>query len=160
VSGPVLVTGGAGYVGSCLVKKLLSDQVPVVVLDNFSFGGEALLPLMGSPRLKVIHGDVRDADAVRDALRGVSGVAHLAAIVGDPACAADPALAEGVNWTGANLVLDEAIKTPTVSRFVFASTCSNYGKMKGDGFVSESSELTPVSLYAKLKVRFDQRLLT
>lgn len=160
MTGPVLVTGGAGYVGSCLVKKLLNEETPVVVFDNFSFGGESLLPLMGNPLLKVVHGDVRDTEAVRDALRGVSGVAHLAAIVGDPACAADPELAESINWTGANLLFDEALKTPTVSRFVFASTCSNYGKMKGDGYVKEDSELTPVSLYAKLKVRFEQRLMT
>lgn len=158
MNGPVLVTGGAGYVGSCLVKHLLNNEIPVVVLDNFAFGGESLLPLSGNALLKVIHGDIRDADAVRAALRGASGVAHLAAIVGDPACAANPALAEAVNWTGANLVFEEALKTPTVSRFVFSSTCSNYGKMKGDGFVNETSELTPVSLYAKLKVRFEERI--
>jgi nucleoside-diphosphate-sugar epimerase len=155
----VLVTGGAGYVGSCVVKLLLAEETPVVVLDNFSFGGEALLALLGNPLLRVVHGDIRDANAVREAMFGASGIVHLAAIVGDPACAANPGLAEEINWTGANLVFDEALKSQSVSRFVFASTCSNYGKMKGDGFVCETSELTPVSLYAKLKVRFEERIM-
>lgn len=159
MKGPVLVTGGAGYVGSCLVKRLLSAKTPVVVLDNFSFGGEALLAFAGNPLLKIVHGDVRDRDAARRALKGAVGIVHLAAIVGDPACAQQPELAESINWTGANQLFDEALRAKSVTRFVFASTCSNYGKMKGDGYVSETSELTPVSLYARLKVRFEQRLM-
>lgn len=158
MKGPILVTGGAGYVGSCLVKRLLADKTPVVVLDNFSFGGESLVAFKGNPLLKIVHGDVRDAGTIKRALKGVAGVVHLAAIVGDPACAKQPELAEGTNWTGSVSLFEEARRTKSVSRFVFASTCSNYGKMKGDGYVNETSELTPVSLYAKLKVRFEAHL--
>lgn len=158
MKGSILVTGGAGYVGSCLVKRLLADKTPVVVLDNFSFGAESLVAFLGDPRLRIVHGDVRDAGAIRRALKNVSGIVHLAAIVGDPACAKQPELAEGTNWTGSVSLFEEARRTKSVSRFVFASTCSNYGKMKGDGFVSETSELTPVSLYAKLKVKFEEHL--
>src|SRR6185312_7167535 len=125
---------------------------PVTVLDNYSFGGEALLPLAGDPKLTIVVGDLRDPGAVKTALLGARGVVHLAAIVGDPACAAQAELAEAINWTSAVSLYEQAKKTKGLERFVFASTCSNYGKMSGDGYVSEISPLTPVSLYARLKV--------
>jgi len=96
---------------------------------------------------------------MRDAMRGVDAVVHLAAIVGDPACARQPELARSVNLE-ASFALLELCKNERVGRFVFASTCSNHGKMKDPSkYVDESSELRPVSLYAETKVRFEQSLL-
>ena len=105
-------------------------------------------------------GDVRDDDAIRNAMTGVWAVAHLAAIVGDPACRQEPELARSVNLDASKRVY-EAAEVAGVERFIFASTCSNYGKMADpDAFVTEESELNPVSLYAETKVEFEQFLLS
>lgn len=155
----VLVTGGAGYIGSVLVRQLLAGGYHVRVLDDLRFGGESLLGLLDQERFEFVKADVRDAAAVRDALRGCFAVVHLAAIVGDPACAREPELARAVNEE-ASKALYQAAEAAGVERFVFASTCSNYGRMRDpDAFVDESSELRPVSLYAETKVAVERYLL-
>lgn len=155
----VLVTGGAGYVGSTLVPMLLNRGHRVRVLDSLMHGGDTLLGSWAHPCFEFIRGDVRDAATVRAALAGIDAVVHLAAIVGDPACARAPEEARAINLD-ASLALIDAAKAAGVSRFVFASTCSNYGKMKDpDGYVDENSELAPVSLYAETKVAVERALL-
>lgn len=157
----VLVTGGAGYVGSTLVPLLLASGHRVRVLDLLVHGGggRSLLGVWTNPAFELRRGDVRDADVVRDALREMDAVVHLAAIVGDPACARAPELAREINER-ASLALIEEARRAGVRRFVFASTCSNYGKMKeGDGWVDERSELAPVSLYAVTKVAVERAML-
>lgn len=155
----VLVTGGAGYIGSVLVRQLLQNGFHVRVLDSLKFGGEALYDVMMHPHFEFMRGDIRDADAVSAALQGIDAVAHLAAIVGDPACKKFSEEATATNWT-ASVALFEAAEQAGVKRFVFASTCSNYGKMADpDSFVTETSALRPVSLYAELKVQFETYLL-
>lgn len=155
----VLVTGGAGYIGSVLVRQLLNKGYAVRVIDSLKFGGEALYDVMMHPDFEFIRGDIRNEVDVHKALAGVDAVAHLAAIVGDPACKKFSEEAESTNWTG-SVALFEAAEKMGVNRFVFASTCSNYGKMADpDSFVNEESELRPVSLYAELKVKFEQYLL-
>ncbi|MFM7709650.1 MAG: NAD-dependent epimerase/dehydratase family protein [Ferruginibacter sp.] len=155
----VLVTGGAGYIGSVLVRQLLQKGFHVRVLDSLKFGGEALYDVMMHPHFEFMRGDIRDAEAVETALQGIDAVAHLAAIVGDPACKKFSEEATATNWT-ASVALYEAAEKAGVKRFVFASTCSNYGKMADpDSFVTETSELRPVSLYAELKVQFETYLL-
>lgn len=155
----VLVTGGAGYLGSVLVARLLAENLDVRVLDNLRWGGESLLAFRDRPDFELQVGDIRNRADVERACRGVASVVHLAAIVGDPACAAEPELAQSTNGDGAALVLETALRSG-VSRFVFASTCSNYGKMTDpDSFVDETSPLKPVSLYARLKVDFERRLM-
>lgn len=156
----VLVTGAAGYIGSVLIGILLDGGYSVRGLDNLMFGGQGLLAYLNRPGFAFVDGDIRDAETVRHALDGVSAVVHLAAIVGDPACKAEPDLARDVNGTGARLVADCAVDTG-VRRFVFASTCSNYGKMPDPaGYVDETTPLNPVSLYAELKVAFEEYLLS
>lgn len=155
----VLVTGGAGYIGSVLVRQLLNKDYKVRVIDSLKFGGEALYDVMLHPNFEFQHGDVRNEGDVQKALEGIDAIAHLAAIVGDPACKKFSEEARETNWDG-SVALFEAAEKAGVQRFVFASTCSNYGKMPDpDSFVTETSALNPVSLYAELKVKFENYLL-
>jgi nucleoside-diphosphate-sugar epimerase len=155
----IMVTGGAGYVGSRVVALLLRQGYRVRVIDRLTYGGEALLPFLSSPQLELRTFDLKEKQAVEEALHGVAGVVHLAAIVGDPACARQPQLARETNKDAAEQLCELAIKSG-VRRFVFASTCSNYGKMSDpNGYVDENSDLNPVSLYAELKVGFEKFLM-
>lgn len=157
----ILVTGAAGYLGSTLIPLLLEQDHTVVGLDSLRHACAAR-PLLGAwshPRFRFVRADVRDAAAVAAALRGVDAVVNLAAIVGDPACARDPQEAKDINLDAA-ISLAEASEKAGVRRFIFASTCSNYGKMADpNGFVDESSELKPVSLYAETKVAVERAIL-
>src|SRR5262245_7336363 len=155
----VLVTGGAGYLGSILCDQLTRSGQRVRALDSLLHGGRSLLGLAGREGFEFLRGDLRDAKTVRFALRGVHAVVHLAAIVGDPACAKQPELARAVNET-ASLDLLGAAQDAGVARFVFASTCSNYGRMLDTSVLAtEEHELRPVSLYAESKVAVERALL-
>jgi nucleoside-diphosphate-sugar epimerase len=149
----ILVTGGAGYVGSVVVEELLDRGHSVRVLDSLAHGSvPSLLTAWGKPRFEFLRGDVRDASARRRALEGIGAVLHLAAIVGDPACSREPELAREINHGATRALLDDA-EAAGVERLVFASTCSNYGKMKDSSVLAtEEFELQPVSLYAETKV--------
>lgn len=156
----VLVSGGAGYIGSVLVRLLLEEGYKVRVLDNLSFGGEPIVDLLNNDNFEFIKGDVRNRKDLNKAVEGVDFVAHLAAIVGDPACAKEPQKARETNLQGSKN-LYQAANSAGVKRFVFASTCSNYGKMDGNGaYVDENSKLAPVSLYAETKVETEKFLLS
>jgi len=159
MSKKILVTGGAGYIGSVLVRILLNKGYQVRVFDSLKFGGDALYDVAQHPSFEFMRGDLRvDADIDR-ALDGIDHVAHLAAIVGDPACSKFSDEAQEVNWT-ASVKLFEKAEASGIKRFVFASTCSNYGKMADpNSYVDETSELRPVSLYAELKVKFENYIL-
>jgi len=155
----VLVTGGAGYVGSVVARLLLSEGYQVRVLDSLLYGGQALLGLYHDDKFDFVRGDTRSADVVNSALDGIDAVVHLAAIVGDPACARQPELAREVNLD-ASLQLFELSQRQGVSRFVFASTCSNYGRTSDPSrYVTEESELRPLSLYAETKAAVEKALL-
>lgn len=155
----VLVTGGAGYIGSVLVRKLLANGHQVRAFDSLKFGGDALYDVMLHPNFEFMKGDIRNALDVDTALEGIEGIAHLAAIVGDPACKKFSDEANETNWNGSVNLFNKA-EAAGVKRFVFASTCSNYGKMPDpNSFVVETSALNPVSLYAELKVKFEKYIL-
>jgi len=155
----VLITGGAGYIGSVLVQQLLRRNYRVRVLDILTFGGESLLGVINNPNFEFTKGDIRKKNVVKEAIEDIDAVVHLAAIVGDPACAKQPYLARETNLDASLLIYDLCNTSRNVKKFIFASTCSNYGKMDGDGYINEDSSLKPVSLYARLKVDFEKYLL-
>ena len=122
----VLVTGGAGYIGAVLVPLLLDHGHKVRVLDNLSYGGSSLLPVVRNPDFEFVQGDVRDLRAMRDAVEGCDAVIHLAAIVGFPACRRHPELATSVNVKGTEVVAEATGRDRLV---LYGSTGSNYGAL-------------------------------
>jgi nucleoside-diphosphate-sugar epimerase len=159
LTGAVVVTGGAGYIGAPLCLRLASEGFAVRALDVILHGQEGIASMLDSAGVELIRGDVRDGAARERALTGADAVVHLAAIVGDPACARDPALADAVNVEGTRAVVDDAARLGA-RRIVFASTCSNYGRMADPTTpIDEHGELAPVSLYAEQKVKIEKWLL-
>jgi len=155
----ISVTGGAGYIGGLVVDELLSAGHEVRVLDVLLHGQEDIAAGLTTRDVELIRGDIRDPDARRQALEGADAVVHLAAIVGDPACARDPDLSNEVNVGGSRGVVADA-RDLGVQRLVFASTCSNYGRMEDPTVpIDESGQLAPVSLYAEQKVGIEKALL-
>jgi nucleoside-diphosphate-sugar epimerase len=155
----VTVTGGAGYVGALVVDELLASGRDVKVLDVLLHGQEDVAEHLAERGVELIRGDIRDADARKRALTGAEAVVHLAAIVGDPACARDPELSNDVNVEGSRALVKDA-RELGVERLVFASTCSNYGRMDDPTVpIDEGGELRPVSLYAEQKVGIEKALL-
>jgi len=155
----VLVTGVAGYIGSVLTNKLLDKGFEVIGIDNLLYGGESLLSIYNHPKFKFYKKDIRNIETIVSLVNEVDAVIHLAAIVGDPACAKQPQLAISTNLDGSINLLKAANNSYSVKNFIFASTCSNYGKMEGNRYVTEESTLKPVSLYAELKVKFEEIML-
>lgn len=145
----VLVTGGAGFIGSHLTRMLLEAGYQVRVLDRFDYGRSGIDALM-HPRLEVQQGDICSSRDVSRAVRDVDGVLALAAIVGDPACNLDPEETINLNYT-ATKILAETCNFYGVRRLVFASSCSVYGASEND-LLTERSRLNPVSLYARTRV--------
>ena len=154
----VLVTGGAGYIGSTLVRHLLVKGYDVVVLDNLLQGGDGVLSFLGYPGYEFIKGDIRNISDVKKVLNGVYYVVHLAAMVGDPASRKYPEETKAVNLDGTKNVFNAA-KTHGVKRFVFFSTCSSYGVHKSDVLADENTPLNPVSLYAETKIEMEKYLI-
>lgn len=155
----ILVTGGAGYIGSVLIGLLLSRGYSVRTIDNLSYGGDALLAYISHSNFEAIVGDIGNLKQVDRALENADTVVHLAAIVGDKACQQNPKLATEVNKTASEMLCEKAVARK-VKRFLFASTCSNYGKIAtSSAYVDENAPLNPVSLYAELKVGFEKHLL-
>ena len=146
-----LVTGGAGYIGAVLVPELVASGRRVRVLDSVVHGVVPALLTEGGGDVEFVRGDVRDELTRRQVLEGVDEVVHLAAIVGDPACARHPGDARAVNLEATLRLVREAHEAGA-TRFVFASTCSNYGKLDTDELATEEWPLKPVSLYAETKV--------
>jgi len=160
LSGPVLVTGGAGYVGAEVALALLKDGREVRVLDSLLHGQQPIVDLLEEKGAKVVIGDIRDAGKRRELLNGAEAVVHLAAIVGDPACARDPELAQEVNVEATRGLVADANEAG-VKHLIFASTCSNYGRMADPEVpVDEEAPLAPVSLYAEQKVEIEKMLLS
>lgn len=154
----VLVTGGAGYIGSVLVPELLADGAEVTVLDRLFFGRSALGRVVGHGGLRVVEGDIRDERLVADLLHGsrFDAVIHLAAISNDPTSELDAELTRSVNKTAVDVLMERA-KEAGVRRFLYASSASVYG-IKDDEEVTEELPLEPITLYARYKAEGEETL--
>ena len=160
----VLVTGGAGYIGSLLTSELLRQNFRVTVVDTLLFGGESLTPFLHHPNFHFVKADVTEPRALREAVKGdwpkPEAVVHLAGIVGFPAC---QAVGRQVAWrynVDATKLLFEQASSLGVGRFVFSSTYSNYGLSPEGQSVTEESPLNPQSLYAETKIASEEYLLS
>jgi nucleoside-diphosphate-sugar epimerase len=155
----ILVVGGAGYLGSVLIRKLLAKGFRVKVMDILMFGRCSIEELMSNDNFELVEEDMRNISSLAKALSDVTAVINLAAIVGDPACKNRPETAIETNYL-ANKALADACKYHQINRFVYASTCSVYGQMKSDEELTENSPLNPVSLYARSKIQSEEGLLS
>jgi nucleoside-diphosphate-sugar epimerase len=160
----ILITGGAGYIGSLLTSELLRQNYQVTLLDSLIFGGESILPFMSHPNFHFIKSDVTEPRAIRDAVKKEWGkpdaIIHLAGIVGFPAC---QAVGRQVAWkynVEATKMVHGQASDLGVEKFVFASTYSNYGLSPDGKSVTEESPLNPQSLYAETKIAAEEYLLS
>jgi nucleoside-diphosphate-sugar epimerase len=150
----VLITGGAGYIGTSLIPQLLAEKFKVHVYDNLLFGGDQLLPFFRNPDFKFTKGDIRDKNALKTALKDADVIIHLAAIVGYPACRKDPDLAESVNVGGTKNLVSVLSGDQLV---MYGSTGSNYGSV--EEICTEETPLNPLSLYGQTKTLAEKIIL-
>jgi nucleoside-diphosphate-sugar epimerase len=153
----VLVVGGAGYIGSVLVRKLLERGWRVRVLDRLLYGEESLAELYHRQDFELVQGDFRNVEAVVRAVQHMSSIVHLGAVVGDPACALDEDFTFEVNLAATRMIA-EVGKGYGIRRFLFASSCSVYGA--SDEIMDERSRVAPLSLYSRTKVESERLLLS
>ena len=153
--GPILVIGGAGYIGTHVVAQLLNDGQKVRVIDRLMYGEDSINEFKEQPNFEFINGDATDIAILPAAMKGASTVIHLAGLVGDPACAVDTQFTRHTNIIATRMAKDIA-KALGVYRFIFASSCSVYGC--SDSEVKETDQLNPVSLYAQTKIDSENEL--
>ena len=151
----ILVTGGAGYVGSVMVPMLLERGHKVRVFDSLKYGGQGLLPCAFSPDFEMIKGDVCDEESFQIALDGIDAVIHLAAIVGYPACKKEPQLAHSTNVEGTKNLLKLRRQDQKV---LFASTGSIYGSIP-DHVCNEDTPRAPITLYGETKAKAEDAII-
>jgi nucleoside-diphosphate-sugar epimerase len=149
----VLVIGGAGFVGSVLIPKLLDRDYDVTVLDAFLYGNDAVVEHAGRRRITFVRGDIRSVESVTRAARHADAVVHLGGLVGDPSCALDEDLTLGINLRSTGMIAEVA-RGLGIERLVFASSCAVYGA--SDGLLDETSDVAPVSTYARTKAESEQ----
>ncbi len=153
----VLVTGGAGYVGSALVPKLLHAGHRVKALDLFLYGDDVLNGVAEDPNLELIKGDIRDQHTVQSAMHSCDAVIHLACISNDPSFELDPRLGKSINYD-AFLTLVKVACDSGIRRFVYASSSSVYG-VRSEQHVTEELALRPLTDYSKYKAMCEEVLL-
>jgi nucleoside-diphosphate-sugar epimerase len=152
----VLVTGGAGYIGSILSEHLLAAGHQVTVLDSLVHGEQNLFHLCSDARFEFVFGDARDQVALKKLLKEADVLIPLAAVVGAPACDRDPWLATAVNVEALRLLLE--LRSPR-QLVIYPTTNSGYGTKSGDRFCTEETPLEPISHYGRTKVQAEQEVL-
>lgn len=151
----ILITGGAGYIGSVLTGKLIDRGYNVKVLDSLVFGLDGISKYVKDKKVQLVDHDIRDINALEHTIRDIDCVIHLAAIVGEPLCNKIPEAARQINEYATQNLLKLSKKS--VKRFVFGSTCSNYGS--SSDLVNEETPVNSLSLYSETKVNSESRIL-
>ena len=152
----ILVTGGAGYIGSVLTHKLVELGYNVRIIDSLIYGKDGISDLISKNSVELIEKDIRDEKILNEAVKEIDCVIHLAAIVGDPLCKKIPVAAKQINEDATKKLVNIS-KKHGVKRFIFASTCSNYGS--ASTMVDENSPIQSLSLYSKTKVNSENFIL-
>jgi len=152
----ILVTGGAGYIGSVLVPELLGKGHEVIVVDNFMYSQQSLLDCCYNKRLTIIRGDVRDKTLIAKCMQNADAVFPLACLTGAPLCAKDPIGAQTTNFDAIKMILD--MRRPD-QKIVFPTTNSGYGVGQKGIFCTEETPLNPITLYGRLKVDIEKLIL-
>ena len=152
----ILVTGGAGYIGSVLVPTLLNDGHDVTVVDSFMYGQTSLLDCCADPMLTIVRGDVRDSRLMSKRVATADAVLPLACLTGAPLCDKDPTTARAVNHDAVRRIADQLSSQQIL---IFPSTHSGYGVGQADIHCDEQTPLRPISLYGRLKVELETHLL-
>jgi nucleoside-diphosphate-sugar epimerase len=153
----ILVTGGAGYIGSVLVPTLLGKGHEVIVVDNFMYNQQALLDCCNNKKLTVIRGDVRDKSLISKCMQNVDAVFPLACLTGAPLCSKDPIGAQTTNFDAIKMILD--MRKPN-QKIIFPTTNSGYGVGQKGIFCTEDTPLNPITLYGRLKVDIEKLVLS
>ncbi len=153
----VLVTGGSGYLGSILSRKLLAKGYSVRILDNFLFGKDSIKDIKNNQNLEIVEGDIRDLSIVSKSIKNVDTVIHLASIVGTQSAELDPNTSIEINLMATRNIA-ELCKLYKIKQFVFASTCSVYGAQP-DQLISENSEVNPLDSYGQSKFQSERAIL-
>tara|TARA_B110000014_G_C20124248_1_gene597552 strand:+ start:2250 stop:3278 length:1029 start_codon:yes stop_codon:yes gene_type:complete len=153
----ILVTGGAGYVGSVLIKKLLNQNFNIKIIDSLVYGSDGISNYFSNDSIEFINSDIREIQNTPSIFHDVDCIIHLAAVVGEPLCKKIPLAAKQINeFATKNLI--KLSKKSGIKRFIFASTCSNYGS--SENVVNENSPVSPLSLYSECKVNSEKFLLS
>ena len=153
----ILLTGGSGYLGSILTRKLLVNGHYVRILDNFLFGKDSLKDIQSNKKLELVEGDIRDLSIVGKSLKGIDSVIHLASIVGTQSAELDPKASMEVNFMATRNIA-ELCKIYKIKQFIFASTCSVYGAQP-DQLIAENSEVNPLDSYGLSKFQSERAIL-
>ena len=153
----ILVTGGSGYLGSILTRKLLANGHHVRILDNFLFGKDSIKDIENNKKLEIIEGDIRDLSIVGKSLKKIDSVIHLASIVGTQSAELDPKTSIEINFMATRNIA-ELCKIYKIKQFIFASTCSVYGAQP-DQLITENSEVNPLDSYGLSKFQSERAIL-
>lgn len=155
----VLVTGGAGYIGSVLVAELLKKGYQVSVVDSFMYGQNSLTGLCSNPDLEIIRGDVRDLELMKEIVKDKDFVLPLACLVGVPACAKDKIAAESTNFWAIQNMCSKLDGLSPKTKIIFANTNSGYGVGQGNIYCTEETPLKPISFYGRLKCKAEDSVM-
>ena len=152
----ILVTGGAGYIGSVLVPMLLNEGHEVTVIDSFYYGQSTLLDVCLNPDFTIIRGDVRDESLMKEQMKDKDYIIPLAAMVGFPLCEKDKTAAQTINYDAVKMITELRSKD---QRIIYPCTNSGYGVGQGDSFCTEDTPMNPISLYGVTKSNAEKAVL-
>lgn len=150
----ILITGGAGYLGTSLIPQLLSQKHKVTVLDNLTYGGDPLIPFFQNKNFSFIKGDIRNNEVIKEVVKNKDIIVHLAAVVGYPACRRDPTTATEINVNGTQNLIDTTSPSQLI---LFSSTGDGYSYTRE--VVTEETPLHPLSLYGQTKELGEKMLM-